>query len=47
MKRITIKDVTFTVLDYELFTMILKQWREDGWSKEECLDFLYKMNKST
>lgn len=29
------------VYDYELTMMMIKQWREDGMSREECLEIMF------
>lgn len=43
-RQITWKGKTDTVYDYELFVMIIKQWRkENNWTKEQALDEWFSM----
>lgn len=37
------KGKTIHTCDYELFTMMVKQWISDGMTKEEALDLMFEM----
>lgn len=40
LSRVTWKGVVLEV-EYGLFTMLIRQWMESGWTKEQCLDFIF------
>lgn len=37
------KGKTITTCDYELFTLMVKQWISEGMTKEEALDLMFEM----
>lgn len=49
-KKVTWKGKTITVLDYEWFLALIKQWTEDKFyprTKEEALDLYFEMDSFT
>lgn len=40
-KRITWQGKSTIIYDYELLMMMIKQWRDSGLTREECMELIF------